>query len=147
MTFWLRLCGFGTWKCKFIFPQEQKFKNRNRSHNLEILYYLLYLQFDHPFRSINKFSIIYIQPYQLSVLVVRYDESYLLAPSIFILLLLLANFQLLGLEESSAIKVHIFWEGHKILRNLHRRFDHYFYRGDFAKICGLLRIYELYYDS
>ena len=23
-------------------------------------------------------------------------------------------------------KVHIFWEGHKILRNLHRRFDRYY---------------------
>ena len=37
----------------------------------------------------------------------------------------------------SAIKVHIFWEGHKILRNLHRRFDCYYmgqiYGGDFAK--------------
>ena len=46
-------------------------------------------------------------------------------------------------------KVHIFWEGHKILRNLHRRFDRYYigqiYNGDFAKICSLLRIYELYH--
>ena len=33
-----------------------------------------------------------------------------------------------------SIKVHIFWEGHKILRNLHQLF---------AKFCGLLRIYEL----
>ena len=45
-------------------------------------------------------------------------------------------------------KVHIFWEGLKVLRNLHRRFDHYYigqiYSGDFAKFCGLLRIYELY---
>ena len=45
-------------------------------------------------------------------------------------------------------KVHIFWEGHKILRNLHRRFDRYYigqiYDGDFVKFCGLLRIYELY---
>ena len=42
-------------------------------------------------------------------------------------------------------KVHIFWEGHKILRNLHRKFDRYYigqiYGGDFAKFCGLLRIY------
>ena len=42
----------------------------------------------------------------------------------------------------------MFWEGHKILRNLHRRFDCYYigqiYGGDFAKFCGLLRIYELY---
>ena len=42
-------------------------------------------------------------------------------------------------------KVHIFWEGHKILRNLHRRFDRYYegqiYGGDFAKFCGLLIIY------
>ena len=35
-------------------------------------------------------------------------------------------------------KVHIFWEGHKILRNIHRRFDlNYYigqiYGGDFAK--------------
>ena len=43
-------------------------------------------------------------------------------------------------------KVHIFWEGHKILRNL--RFDSYYigqiYGGDFDNtIYGLLRIYEL----
>ena len=35
------------------------------------------------------------------------------------------------------------------MRNLHGRFDRYYigqiYSGDFAKICGLLRIYELYY--
>jgi hypothetical protein len=34
------------------------------------------------------------------------------------------------------------------LRNLHRRFDRYYigqlYGGDFARICDLLRIYELY---
>ena len=41
-------------------------------------------------------------------------------------------------------KVHIFLEGHKILRNLHRRlrFDRYYlgqiYGADFAKLCGLL---------
>ena len=43
-------------------------------------------------------------------------------------------------------KVYIFLEGHKILRNIHRRFDRYYkgqiYVGDFAKICYLLRIYE-----
>ena len=37
---------------------------------------------------------------------------------------------------------------HKSLRNLHRRFDwHYIeqiYSGDFATLCCLLRIYELY---
>ena len=48
-------------------------------------------------------------------------------------------------------KVHLFWEGHKILRNLHRRFDCYYigqiYGGDFAKFCGLLRIYELYVQT
>ena len=47
-------------------------------------------------------------------------------------------------------KVHIFWEGHKILRNLHRRFvlcsNGQIYGGCFAKMCGLLRIYELYYN-
>jgi hypothetical protein len=44
-------------------------------------------------------------------------------------------------------KVHIFREGHKILRNLHQLFDWQYIRqrigGDFEKICGLLRIYEL----
>ena len=44
-------------------------------------------------------------------------------------------------------KVHIFWEGYKILQNLHRRFvlcsNGQIYGGDFAKFCGLLRIYEL----
>ena len=46
-----------------------------------------------------------------------------------------------------SIKVHIFWEGLKILRNLHLTF---FLcsaiqksGGDFEKFCGLLRIYEL----
>ena len=46
-------------------------------------------------------------------------------------------------------KVHIFWEGHKILQNLHCRFDCYYIGqidgGDFAKICGLLKKYELYH--
>ena len=35
------------------------------------------------------------------------------------------------------------------MRNLHHRFDRYYigqvYGGDFSKICGLLRIYELYW--
>ena len=46
-------------------------------------------------------------------------------------------------------KVYIFWEGHKILRNLHQLFvlctASQIVGGDFAKFCGLLRIYELYY--
>ena len=46
------------------------------------------------------------------------------------------------------VKVHIFLEGHKILRNLHLTFDwHYIGKKkgeDFAKFCGLLRVYELY---
>ena len=45
-------------------------------------------------------------------------------------------------------KVHIYREGHKMLRNIHLIFDwHYIgqmIHGYFAKICGLLRIYELY---
>ena len=40
------------------------------------------------------------------------------------------------------IKVHIFWEGHKVLRNL-PRFFWQIYGGDFTKISGLLRVYEL----
>ena len=44
-------------------------------------------------------------------------------------------------------KVHIFWEGHNILRNLYQLFD-WQYIGqiigrDFAKFCGLIRMYEL----
>ena len=39
--------------------------------------------------------------------------------------------------DKKPIKVHIFWEGHKILQNLHRRFDRFYigqiYSGDFAK--------------
>ena len=46
-------------------------------------------------------------------------------------------------------KFHIFWEGHKFLRNLHHRFglcsNSQIYGGDVAKFCGLLRIYKLYY--
>ena len=45
-------------------------------------------------------------------------------------------------------RVHIFWEGHKILRNLTQLFDWKYIGqvigGDFSKFCGLLRIYELY---
>ena len=45
-------------------------------------------------------------------------------------------------------KVHIFWEGHKILWYLHQSFvictASQIIGGDFAKFCGLLRIYELY---
>ena len=37
-------------------------------------------------------------------------------------------------------KVHIFWEGHKILRNL---YIGQIYCGDLENFCGLLRIYEL----
>ena len=43
-----------------------------------------------------------------------------------------------------AVKVHIFWEGHKILRNLHQLFvlctASQIIGGDFAKFCGLLRM-------
>ena len=46
------------------------------------------------------------------------------------------------------VKVHMFHEGNKVLWNLHRRFDGYYieqiYGGDFAKFCGLLRIYKLF---
>ena len=47
------------------------------------------------------------------------------------------------------VKLHIFWEGHKILQNLHQLFDWQYIGqiigGDFAKFCGLLRKYELYF--
>ena len=51
----------------------------------------------------------------------------------------------------SSFKVHKFWEGHKILWNLHHTFYwHYIgqiYGGNFSKFCGLLRIYDLHlYD-
>ena len=44
-------------------------------------------------------------------------------------------------------KVHIFWEGHKILRNLHQLFvlctASQIIGGYFAKFFGLLRVYEI----
>ena len=42
-----------------------------------------------------------------------------------------------------ADKVHKFWEGHKLLPNLHRG-NSQIYARDFVKFCALLRIYELY---
>ena len=57
-------------------------------------------------------------------------------------------FKMLLSAESS--KVQIFWEDHKILRNLPLTFDYSTIHivkskgEDFAKFCGLLRIYELY---
>ena len=52
-----------------------------------------------------------------------------------------------NLQLTVSFKVHIFWESHKILQNLQLTFDwHYIgqkYSGDFAKFCGLLRMYEL----
>ena len=46
------------------------------------------------------------------------------------------------------VKVHILWEGHIVLRNLHLTFvlcsASQKLGEDFAKNCGLLRIYELY---
>jgi hypothetical protein len=45
------------------------------------------------------------------------------------------------------VKVHIFWEGHKIMQNLHLTFDCMYCSQklgeDFAKFCGLIRKYEL----
>ena len=44
-------------------------------------------------------------------------------------------------------KIHIFWEGFKILQNLHQLFVLFtasqIIGGNFAKFCDLLRIYEL----
>ena len=52
---------------------------------------------------------------------------------------------------ASSIKVHRFWEGHKILRNLYLIFvlcsASQKQGRDFAKFCGLLRIYELYWKK
>ena len=52
------------------------------------------------------------------------------------------------LHDLFGTKAHVFWEGHKILQNLHPNFDwHYIgqkWGEDFAIFCGLLRIYELY---
>ena len=47
--------------------------------------------------------------------------------------------------------IQVFLEGHKILRNLHHRFflcsANQIHGGDFSKICGRLRIYELYFKK
>ena len=52
------------------------------------------------------------------------------------------------LSSGLSIKVHILWEGHKILQNINLLFDWQYIGqiicGDFAKFCGLFRIYELY---
>ena len=49
------------------------------------------------------------------------------------------------------LKVHIFWESHKILGNLHCRFDWHcigkIYCGDFQKCCCLLKIYGWFLTS
>ena len=51
-------------------------------------------------------------------------------------------------KQTISFKVHIFCEGHKILRNLHQLFDWQYIGqiigGDFAKLWGLLRICKLY---
>ena len=51
-------------------------------------------------------------------------------------------------RSNKVVKVHIFWEGHKILRNLHLTFvlcsASQKSGGDFANFCSLLRIYKLY---
>ena len=51
---------------------------------------------------------------------------------------------LMLLSDSSTNKVHIFWEGHKILRKLPLTFDCMYCSQklgeDFAKFCGLLQI-------
>ena len=52
-----------------------------------------------------------------------------------------------SVKARAMVFVHIFCEGHKILRNLHLTFDCSTYSQklgeDFAKFYGLLRIYEL----
>ena len=49
--------------------------------------------------------------------------------------------------QAQEYKVHIFWEDHNFLRNLHHKFvlcsNGQIYEGDFVKFCGLLRLYEL----
>ena len=58
-----------------------------------------------------------------------------------------SSFHLTPTQVIHANKVHIFWEGYKILRNLPLTFDCIYcsqkLAEDFAKFCGLLRIYEL----
>ena len=55
------------------------------------------------------------------------------------------------LKETIVNKVHKFWEDHKFLQNLHRRFvlcsNGQIYSEDFTKFCGLLRIYEHYQNE
>ena len=54
------------------------------------------------------------------------------------------------LKQCHNCKVHIFWEGHKILRDLPLTFDCLYcsQKGeDFTQFCGLLRIYELYHSK
>ena len=54
----------------------------------------------------------------------------------------------MALRTNEGMELLKFLKGHKILQKFHHRFDRYYigqvYCGDFAKICGLLIIYELY---
>ena len=53
------------------------------------------------------------------------------------------------LESCTAVKVQIFWEGYKVLRNLHQLFVRcsasQIVGGDFSKFCGLLKYMNFTY--
>ena len=59
-----------------------------------------------------------------------------------------AQYSKQNMTKFSKGKVHIFWEGHKILQNLHQLFvlctASQIIGGDFENFCDLIRIYELY---
>ena len=95
---------------------------------------------------------------QLSLYYVRKKMYFLICSQEFIWHVCLFGFSSIASEqkrnslelsyEEVTSKFHIFWEGHKSLQNLHRKFvlwsNGQIYEGDFAKFCGLLRIHELY---
>ena len=80
------------------------------------------------------------------ILMNRFSHRIYVAYNTFFIVGLICSMQVIN--NLFYIKVHIFWEGHKNLRNLHCKFalcsNGQIYRGDFAKFWGHLRIYELY---
>ena len=71
-----------------------------------------------------------------------YSTTNQFSPLVFIpLCVSYVSFSKVWADRTDFGKVHTFWEGHKILQNIHRRTNLW---EDFAKFCGLLRLYELY---
>ena len=71
--------------------------------------------------------------------------------SIKLIFIFFTHFERQIISEVISGLVHIFWEGHKVLRNLYLTFVYSTYRqkqgGDLSKFYGLLRMYEIFIQS